>query len=89
MEMLDLLVLCDSSGAHCGFYDHLLTLLRQHLKKGFIVSKAKGHSAFLSNMRKHATCEEEEELPQSAFPYHKNLLFGTDHHDKEKKPIFL
>jgi hypothetical protein len=28
MAMLDLLVLCDSSGAHCGLYDNLLTLLR-------------------------------------------------------------
>jgi hypothetical protein len=26
--------------------------------------------------------KEEEELPQSAFPYHKDLLFGTDHNDK-------
>jgi hypothetical protein len=26
--------------------------------------------------------EEEEELSQSAFPYHKDLLFGTDHNDK-------
>jgi hypothetical protein len=26
--------------------------------------------------------DEEEELPQSAFPYHKDLLFGTDHNDK-------
>ena len=26
--------------------------------------------------------DDEEELPQSAFPYHKHLLFGTDHHDK-------
>jgi hypothetical protein len=26
--------------------------------------------------------EEEEELPQSAFPYRKDLLFGTDHNDK-------
>jgi hypothetical protein len=26
--------------------------------------------------------EEEEELPQSAFPYCKDLLFGMDHHDK-------
>ena len=89
MAMLDLLVLCDSSGAHHGFYDDLLTLLRRHLKKGFIVSKAKGRDSFLSNMRKHAKCEEEEELPQSAFPYRKDLLFGTDHHDKEKKPNFL
>ena len=28
MAMLELLVLCDSSGAHHGFYDDLLTLLR-------------------------------------------------------------
>jgi hypothetical protein len=28
MEMLESLVLCDSSGAHHGFYDDLLTLLR-------------------------------------------------------------
>ncbi len=26
--------------------------------------------------------EEVEELPQSAFPYHKDLLFGMDHNDK-------
>ncbi len=26
--------------------------------------------------------KEEEELPQSAFPYHKDLLFGTDQNDK-------
>jgi hypothetical protein len=24
----------------------------------------------------------EEELPQSAFPYHKDMLFGTDHNGK-------
>jgi hypothetical protein len=42
MTMLELLVLCDSSGAHCSFYDNLLTLLRQHVKKGFNISKAKG-----------------------------------------------
>jgi hypothetical protein len=28
MAMLELLVLCNSSGAHCGFYDDLLMLLR-------------------------------------------------------------
>jgi hypothetical protein len=28
MAMLELLVLCDSSGAHHGFYDDLLTLLK-------------------------------------------------------------
>jgi hypothetical protein len=26
--------------------------------------------------------EDEEELPQFAFPYHKDLLFGMDHNDK-------
>jgi hypothetical protein len=36
MAMLELLVLCDSSGAHHGFYDDLLTLLRQHLKMGLL-----------------------------------------------------
>ena len=33
MAMLDLLVLCDSSGAHCGFYNDLLMLLRSILKR--------------------------------------------------------
>jgi hypothetical protein len=52
MAMLELLVLCDSSGAHRGFYDDLLTLLSQHVKKGFIISKAKGQDSFLSDVRK-------------------------------------
>jgi hypothetical protein len=42
MAMLELLVLCDSSGACHGFYDDLLTILRGHVKKGFIIFKAKG-----------------------------------------------
>jgi hypothetical protein len=42
MAMLELLVLCDSSGAHHGFYDDHLTLLRRHVKKGFVISKVKG-----------------------------------------------
>jgi hypothetical protein len=33
MEMLELLVLCDLSGARCAFYDDLLTLLRRHVKR--------------------------------------------------------
>jgi uncharacterized protein with von Willebrand factor type A (vWA) domain len=41
MAMLELLVLCDLSGACHGFYDDLLILLR-HVKKGFVVSKGKG-----------------------------------------------
>ena len=52
MAMLDLLVLCDSSGARRGFYDELLTLLRRHIKKGFVITKAKGRDAFISDMRK-------------------------------------
>jgi hypothetical protein len=52
MAMLDLLVLCDSSGARRGFYDDLLTLLRRHVKKGFVISKAKRQDSFLSDMRK-------------------------------------
>jgi hypothetical protein len=35
-----------------AFYDDLLTLMRRHVKKGFIISKAKGRDSFLSNMRK-------------------------------------
>jgi hypothetical protein len=52
MAMLELLVLCESSGVRHGFYDDLLTLLRWHVKKGFIISKAKGWDPFLSNVRK-------------------------------------
>jgi hypothetical protein len=53
MAMLELLVLCDSSGASCGFYDDLLTLSRRDVKKGFIIiSKAKGQDSFVSDMRK-------------------------------------
>jgi hypothetical protein len=52
MAMLELLVLCDLSGAHHGFYDDLLTLLRRQVKKGFIISKVKGRDSFLSDMRK-------------------------------------
>jgi len=52
LAMLDLLVLCDASGARRGFYDNLLTLLRKHSKKGFVVLKAKGRKAFIDDMRK-------------------------------------
>jgi hypothetical protein len=52
MAMLELLVLYDSSGACCGFYDDLLMSLRWHGKKGFIISKAKRWDSFLSDMRK-------------------------------------
>jgi len=52
MAMLDLLILCDSSGARRGFYDELLTLLQRFTKKGLVIAKAKGRSAFLADMRK-------------------------------------
>jgi hypothetical protein len=52
MAMLELLVLCDLSGARHGFYDDLLTLLRRRVKKGFVIFKAKGQDSFLSDMRK-------------------------------------
>jgi hypothetical protein len=42
MAMLELLVLCDSSGAHCGFYDDLLMLLRQHVRIGICCFQGKG-----------------------------------------------
>jgi hypothetical protein len=47
MTMLELLVSCDSSKACHGFYDDRLMLLRWHVKKGFIISKAKGWDSFL------------------------------------------
>jgi hypothetical protein len=37
--MLDLLILCDSSGAHHSLYDELLTLLRRHSKRGSLSRK--------------------------------------------------
>jgi hypothetical protein len=52
MAMLELLILCDSSGAHRGFYDDLLTLLRRHIKKGFVIMKTKGCKVFINDMRK-------------------------------------
>jgi hypothetical protein len=41
MAMLNLLVLCDLSGAHCGFYDEILTLLRWR-KKGIRYFQGEG-----------------------------------------------
>jgi hypothetical protein len=40
-----------------------------------------GETAF-QNLKDNEKEEEEEALPQSAFPYHKDLLFGMDHNDK-------
>ena len=49
---LDLLSLCDSSGARRGLYDDLLAVLRRILKTGFDLRKAKGRNTFLSDMKK-------------------------------------
>jgi hypothetical protein len=50
--MLELLVLCDSSGAPHGFYDDLLPLLRQHVLRDSLSPMQKGQCSFLCNMRK-------------------------------------
>jgi hypothetical protein len=42
LASLELLSLCNDSGTRQGFYDELLTLLRQFQKKCINVSKAKG-----------------------------------------------
>jgi len=52
IAMIDLLTLCDSSGARRGLYDDLLTILRRHSKKGFSITQAKGREAFLRDMKK-------------------------------------
>jgi hypothetical protein len=52
VAVLDLLILCDSSSAHCGFYDDLIMLLRKHIKNRFAVMKTKGRDSFLKVMRK-------------------------------------
>jgi len=50
--MLDILMLCDSSGARRGLYDDLLTVLRRHSKNGFSIKQAKGREVFLCEMKK-------------------------------------
>jgi hypothetical protein len=47
IETLELMSLCDRSGARCGFYDELLTLLRRFRKKKIDISRAKGWSSFV------------------------------------------
>jgi hypothetical protein len=51
LASLELLSLCDDSGARCGFYDELLALLRQFQKKQHInISKAKGRECLLKTI---------------------------------------
>ena len=47
---LELLTLCDNSGARRGFYDELLTLLRRLRKESINISKAKGREALLKTI---------------------------------------
>ena len=58
IAMLDLLTLCDSSGARRGLYDDLLTVLRRHSKKGFTMRQAKGRESFLGQLRKKVSIPE-------------------------------
>jgi len=50
LASLDLLSLCDNSGARRGFYDELLTLLRRFQKKHINISKAKGRECLLKTI---------------------------------------
>ena len=52
MAMLDLLILCDSSGARRGLYDDLLSVLRRHSKKGFSIRQARTRDVFLRDLKK-------------------------------------
>jgi hypothetical protein len=47
---LQLLALCDNSGARRGFYDELLALLHHSHKKSIDLSKARGHESLLSRI---------------------------------------
>jgi len=49
---LNLVSLCDDSGARRGFYNELLTLLRRFQKKKIDITKAKGRDSFLRDMEK-------------------------------------
>jgi hypothetical protein len=44
---LELLMLCDASGAHRRFCDDLLTLLHRFHKKRIDITKAKGCASFM------------------------------------------
>jgi hypothetical protein len=77
MAMLELLILYDSSGAHRDFYDDLLMLLRRHIKRGFVITKAKGHKVFINDMRKKVltpkpktTMVDRQEVFRLFFPRH-------------------
>jgi hypothetical protein len=50
LASLELLSLCDDSGARRGFYDELLALLRRFQKKHINISKAKGCECLLKTI---------------------------------------
>jgi hypothetical protein len=53
---LEFLVLCDGSGALCGFFDDALTFLRQCSRKGIDITKAKGHALFVATVQLKVKC---------------------------------
>jgi hypothetical protein len=53
---LDLLMLCDASGARCRFFDDLLTLLHRFHKKRIDITKAKGRASFMATMELKVKC---------------------------------
>jgi hypothetical protein len=56
MAALELLMLCDASGARHRFFDDLLTLLRQFHKKRIDITKAKGRASFMATMESKVKC---------------------------------
>jgi hypothetical protein len=55
--LLDLLELCKDAGTSLEFFDNLVTILRQHGKKGFDVWKASDRQqTFLDDLRKKISC---------------------------------
>jgi hypothetical protein len=53
---LELLMLCDASGARCRFFDDLLTLLHRFHKKRIDITKAKGRASFMATMESKVKC---------------------------------
>jgi hypothetical protein len=53
---LELLMLCDASGARRRFFNDLLTLLRRFHKKRIDITKAKGRTSFMATMESKVKC---------------------------------
>jgi len=56
VAQLDLLMLCDASGATREFHDKLLSLLRRLRKKGVDITKAKNRASFMATMESKVKC---------------------------------